>query len=237
MFNPLAAIVAPRAFLRAFAALENLKLDARRSSVACVSLELSIAHTRAPGVTDIVHGVSTPVPVARVARARPCAADRARAGHSIHNASARGARRQSDARWRAPPRSRRRRARAVARARGGRADGRRARGRRAREATSRETRSRRRNRRRRRRNRRRRATTADAERDGRDASTSTASFVDEAFAAIGKSVCAVALAASAFAARDAASAEKFGGSVGAPTGAVWDDVERAIGSGEERDDV
>lgn len=55
-------------------------------------------------------------------------------------------------------------------------------------------------------------------RDGRDASTSTASFVDEAFAAIGKSVCAMALVASAFAARDAASAEKFGGSVGAPTG-------------------
>ena len=85
MFNPLAVIVAPRAFLRAFAALENLKLDARLSSVACVSLELSIAHTRALGVTDIVRGVSTPVPVARVARARPCAADRARAGHSIHN--------------------------------------------------------------------------------------------------------------------------------------------------------
>jgi len=78
MFNPLAVIVAPRAFLRAFAALENLKLDARLSSVACVSLELSIAHTRALGVTDIVRGVSTPVPVARVARARPCAADRAR---------------------------------------------------------------------------------------------------------------------------------------------------------------
>ena len=73
-------------------------------------------------------------------------------------------------------------------------------------------------------------------RDGRDASTSTASFVDEAFAAIGKSVCAMALVASAFAARDAASAEKFGGSVGAYW-AVWDDVDRAIGSGEERDDV
>jgi hypothetical protein len=85
MFNPLAAIVAPRALLRAFAALENLKFDARRSSVACVRRELSIAHTRVRDVMDIFDGVSTPVPLARVARARLCTADRGRAGHFIHS--------------------------------------------------------------------------------------------------------------------------------------------------------
>lgn len=220
MFNPLAVIVAPRAFLRAFAALENLKLDARLSSVACVSLELSIAHTRALGVTDIVRGVSTPVPVARVARARPCAADRARAGHSIHNRHRR--KRRATAEQRAMTR-------AASLAPATRACGRG----RARATVGRPVRS-----------RAPRARVRDVARnaveakepvetstepamtrddggrgrDGRDASTSTASFVDEAFAAIGKSVCAMALVASAFAARDAASAEKFGGSVGAPTG-------------------
>ena len=164
MFNPLAVIVAPRAFLRAFAALENLKLDARLSSVACVSLELSIAHTRALGVTDIVRGVSTPVPVARVARARPCAADRARAGHSIHNRHRRKRRATAEQRAMTRAASLAPATRACGRGRARATVGRPVRPRFARRrGRARETRSRRRNRCRRRRNRRRRATMADAD--------------------------------------------------------------------------
>lgn len=51
--------------------------------------------------------------------------------------------------------------------------------------------------------------------DGCDVLMLIVLFVDEVFVVIGKLVCVMVFVVSAFAARDAASAEKFGGSVGA----------------------
>ena len=215
MFNPLAVIVAPRAFLRAFAALENLKLDARLSSVACVSLELSIAHTRALGVTDIVRGVSTPVPVARVARARPCAADRARAGHSIHNRHRRKRRATAEQRAMTRAASLAPATRACGRAKRGRGEG----------------------------------TGGDVDGTGDDARrwrtrTRWTRRVDVDRVVRRRGV----RGDREIGVRDGARGERVRGAGRGERGeirrkrrraywAVWDDVDRAIGSGEERDDV